>query len=72
MGGREIKIFLLVRATTWGRPYGVQNTHRKNEQIGQKQRHKVPQGSHKTPAKRVLWERGGADHKVNLRGKAAK
>ena len=33
---------------------------------------KVKKGSHKTPAKRVLRERGGADHKVNLRGKAAK
>ncbi len=29
MDGSEIKIFPLVRATTRGRPYGVQNTHKK-------------------------------------------
>ena len=28
-------------------------------------------GSRKTPTQCVLWERGGAGHKVNLRGKAA-
>ena len=31
----------------------------------------VGQGSRKTPTQCVLWERGGAGHKVNLRGKAA-
>ena len=49
----------LIRATTWGRPYG-----------GRFEMWISP-GSRKTPTQCVLWERGGAGHKVNLRGRAA-